>query len=160
MNYIAYDSFSAVEYARRWALGRNPEYYDFEELGGDCTGFVSQCIFAGAKVMNFTPIFGWYYLSPDDRTASWTGVEFLYDFLTGNVGAGPYAREADEAAALPGDIVQLGRYTGEFYHTMVITESAPEILVAAHSYDALDRPLKTYDFEIVRFLHIEGVRAW
>ena len=59
----AYDRAAAVAYARRWALGRNPDYYSFSGIGGDCTSFVSQCIYAGAGVMNFTPVFGWYYIS-------------------------------------------------------------------------------------------------
>ena len=41
----------------------------------------------------------------------------------------------------------------------MITAVAPRILVAAHSYDALDRPLSSYDADVLRFLHIEGVRA-
>jgi len=79
MTLTVYDRESAVAYAKRWALSRNPQYFDFTEIGGDCTNFVSQCIYAGAKVMNFTPIFGWFYRSASDRTASWTGVEFLYE---------------------------------------------------------------------------------
>ncbi len=47
-------------YAHRWAYGRNPAFYDYEHLGGDCTNFASQCIYAGSGVMNFTPTFGWY----------------------------------------------------------------------------------------------------
>ena len=57
-----YDRDAAVAYARRWALSRNPLYYDFEDIGGDCTNFASQCLFAGAGVMNFTPVTGWYYV--------------------------------------------------------------------------------------------------
>ena len=79
-----YNREAAVAYAREWALSRNPAYYDYSELGGDCTNFASQCIYAGAGVMNYTPVFGWYYISSAERTASWTGVEFLYNFLTQN----------------------------------------------------------------------------
>ena len=159
MEILFYDRDAAVAYARRWALSRNPAYYDFSELGGDCTNFASQCIYAGAGVMNYTPVFGWYYLSSADRTASWTGVEFLYDFLIGNTTEGPFAREVSAEEALPGDVVQLGTRSGDFYHTPVITAIEPQILVAAHSYDVLDRPLSTYNFSRVRFLHIEGVRS-
>ena len=55
-----YDRASAVAYANRWAYFRNPEYYDFSSIGGDCTSFASQCILAGGAPMNFTPDFGWY----------------------------------------------------------------------------------------------------
>ena len=39
-----YDRAAAVLYAHRWAYGRNPAFYDYEELGGDCTNFASQCL--------------------------------------------------------------------------------------------------------------------
>ncbi len=54
-----YNRLAAVAYAKRWAMARNPAFYDFSELGGDCTNFVSQCVYAGSLVMNFTPTFGW-----------------------------------------------------------------------------------------------------
>ena len=82
MTVIPYDRRSAVAYAREWAFRRNPRFLDFSEIGGDCTNFVSQCLYAGSGVMNFTPVFGWYYLSSSNRTASWTGVEYLYNFLS------------------------------------------------------------------------------
>ena len=79
----------AVEYASRWAFSRNPLFYDYTGIGGNCTNFVSQCVYAGSCTMNFTAIFGWYYLSDKERTASWTGVEFFYNFMTGNKGPAP-----------------------------------------------------------------------
>ena len=152
-----YNRQSAVQYAKTWALGRNPQYYDFSEIGGDCTNFVSQCIYAGAKVMNFTPVFGWFYRSASDRTASWTGVEFLYDFLVNNQGVGPFARIVGREELQPGDVIQLGD-GNRFYHSLFVTAVTPVILVAAHTNDALDRPLASYDYMFSRFLHIEGVR--
>ncbi len=95
-----YERSAVVEYAKKWALPRNPAYLDFEELGGDCTNFASQCIYAGSGVMNWTPVMGWYYASSNHRTASWTGVEYLYRFLTSNQGPGPYAEEVDATDAL------------------------------------------------------------
>lgn len=160
MRELPYNRAAAVAYARRWALDRNPAYYDFEKIGGDCTSFASQSIYAGAGVMNFTPVMGWYYRSSYDRTASWSGVEYLYQFLINNQSVGPYAKVVPPDKALPGDIVQLGTASGDFYHSPVITAIQPTILVAAHTYDALDRPLSSYIYEVARFLHIEGVRTW
>ena len=51
---------NVLEYAYKWAYKRNPAYYDYDKIGGDCTNFVSQCIYAGSKIMNFTKTFGWY----------------------------------------------------------------------------------------------------
>lgn len=156
---IEYNRNAAVEYARKWALGRNPDYYDFEELGGDCTNFASQCIFAGARVMNYTPTLGWYYRSTYDRAPAWSGVEYLHNFLVNNRSIGPFGRVASRSDVKIGDIVQLGNAVG-FYHCPVITAILPRILVAAHSYDALDIPLSSYSFERVRFIHIDGVRIY
>lgn len=158
---IPYNRNQAVSYARAWALGRNPRYLDFENLGGDCTSYASQCLFAGCGVMNYTPTFGWYYNSAGDRTPSWSGVEYLYNFLTGNQKTGPYAREISASELQPGDLVQLGDASGRFYHTPIVTELVPgDVLVCAHSFDALDRPLSSYLYADIRFLHIEGARRW
>ena len=158
MKEVPYDRSTAVAYARRWAMGRNAAYYDFEKLGGDCTNFASQCLFAGAGIMNYTPVTGWFYRSAADRTASWTGVEYLYRFLVNNRSVGPRAVEVPREEVLPGDLVQLGTETGHFSHTPVITAITPRILVAAHTDDALDRPLDSYRFARARFIRIEGVR--
>ena len=159
-----YDREKAVAYANRWAYFRNPEYYDFSELGGDCTNFASQCIFAGSGIMNFEPVYGWFYISPDNRTASWTGVEYLYNFLVNNDGVGPFGRNVPIEEVQPGDILQFRNAKDVFPHTPVITEvrgrvpSVNNIIVAAHSYDCACRPLSSYVYEEIRFVHIEGVR--
>ena len=159
MRDIPYDRNIAVAYARRWAQNRNPAYYDFENIGGDCTNFASQCIYAGARVMNHTPTMGWYYISVSSRTPSWTGVKYLYDFLINNRSVGPYAREVSQDEVMPGDIVQLGNNDGIYYHSPIITTVTPSILVAAHSYDALDKPLSSYIYNKARYIHIIGVRT-
>ena len=153
-----YDRQSVVEYARKWAYSRNPRYYDFHDLGGDCTNFASQCVFAGVGVMNFTPISGWYYITVNDRTASWTGVEFFHDFLVNNDGTGPYGYETDIDGIESGDIIQLGDSTGDFYHTLVVVATQPQIFVAAHTQDAFMRPLSSYSYDRARFIHIHGGR--
>ncbi len=160
MRELFYNRLWAVNYARVWAYSRNPRYYDFADIGGDCTNFASQCIFAGAGVMNYTPEIGWFYISANDRTPSWTGVEFLYDFLVNNLSVGPYGSSVSQNEARIGDIVQLADSTGDFYHTVVIVSTYPEITVAAHSRDALNKPLAEYDFSSARFIHIDGVRGW
>lgn len=55
MLFRPYDRLEAVIYAHRWAYGRNPAFYDYEEIGGDCTNYASQCIYVGTGVMNYTP---------------------------------------------------------------------------------------------------------
>lgn len=160
MRTIGYDRRKAADYAKRWAFRRNPAYYDFSRIGGDCTNFVSQCLYAGGGTMNETPVTGWFYRSANDRTASWTGVEFLYRFLVSNRGEGPFAEEVQTGALELGDVIQLGRATGDYYHTCIVSGFLfGEPLVAAHSYDAFNKPLSAYVFEQARFLHIAGVRT-
>ncbi len=108
--------------------------------------------------MNYTPVYGWYYNSLSDRTASWSGVEYLYNFLISNTSVGPYGHIAGKNNIVPGDVIQLGRADGDFYHTLIVLGTQPEILIAAHSYNALDRPLSTYNYDVARFIHIDGVR--
>jgi len=80
-NWKPYNRRAAVEYAHRWAFDRNPRFYDYDGIGGDCTNFASQCLYAGTGVMNYTPTFGWYYFDANHKAPAWTGVEFFYNFL-------------------------------------------------------------------------------
>ena len=158
-----YDRAAAVAYAHRWAYSRNPKFYDYEDIGGDCTNFASQCLYAGGGVMNFTPDFGWYYIDANQKSPAWTGVAYLYQFLTRDQqSVGPAAIEARIGDIMPGDIVQLSFDGERFAHSpVVVAADAPtdpsQILVAAHSYDSDTRPLSTYPFQKVRYLHVIGV---
>jgi hypothetical protein len=161
MPLTVYGRQDAVSYARAWAMSRNPVYYDYEKLGGDCTNFVSQCIYAGSGVMNYKPTFGWYYVSANNHSPSWTGVPYLYNFLTRKKGIGPIGTQVDMSGIQPGDISQFtdGK---TYYHSQFITSAgsppAPEnILICTHTYDSIDRPLSTYDYQGIRFIHIDGV---
>lgn len=157
-----YDRTTAVRYAHRWAYGRNPRFYDYEKLGGDCTNFASQCIFAGSGIMNFTPTYGWYYIDANQKAPAWTGVEYLWNFLTRrNISVGPVGAACDLDELRPGDILQLSFDGQRFQHSPVVVSTGfpatPEtVLLAAHSYDADNRPLSTYDYQKVRYLHITG----
>lgn len=160
MHIITYNRDAAVEYGEKWALTRNPSYYNFDGLGGDCTNFVSQCIYAGSKVMNYQSVNGWFYRSSADRTASWTSVEYLFSFLMNNKSVGPFGSVVGSDHLLVGDVVQLGNGNGRYYHSLLVTQTYPQILVAAHTDDALNRPLSSYDYKSLRFLHVDGVRTW
>lgn len=157
MEAVAYQREAAAAYARRWAMGRNPSYYDFTNLGGDCTNFVSQCLFAGSGLMNDTPVTGWYYYGLNRRSAAWTGVDYLFRFLVENRGPGPFGQECGPSELQVGDVIQLGNTRGGFYHCLLVMRPGRNPLIAAHDLDALWRPLSSYDYESIRFLHISGV---
>ncbi|MBU5434765.1 amidase domain-containing protein [Pseudoflavonifractor sp. MSJ-37] len=161
---VPYDRLAAVAYAHRWAYRRATDYYDYERLGGDCTNFASQCIYAGSGVMDFTPTFGWYYRDANDKAPAWTGVEYFYRYLIRTGGStGPFAAEISLEEIQPGDLIQLDMGLGRFSHTPVVVAvgkrpTSRNTLVAAHSADTDYRPLVTYPAQRIRCLHILGVR--
>lgn len=163
---LPYRRAAAILYAHRWAYRRNPAYFDYEELGGDCTNFASQCLYAGTGVMNFTPTYGWYYIDANRKAPAWSGVPYFFNFMTrSEVSPGPFGVETTLENMLPGDFVQL-LFTGDsFGHTPIIVQmgnppTLENTLIAAHSYDADFRPLSTYTFEDIRFIHILGAYAY
>ncbi len=156
---IDYSRSRAREYAERWAFARNPLFENYSGIGGDCTNFVSQCIYAGSCVMNYTPTFGWYYISPMMRAPAWTGVEFFYNFITANEGVGPFGEEVDEGGLAVGDVIQLASADGDYYHSLLVSGAdSSGYLVASHSSDAFDRPLASYSYASARYIRVDGVR--
>lgn len=161
-----YNRLAAVRYARRWAYGRNPAFYDYEKIGGDCTNFASQCVYAGSGVMNYTKDLGWYYINANDKAPAWTGVQYFYNFMTRDErSAGPVAEETSISQIGLGDVVQMSFDGSTWNHSPVVVGlmrrpalRPADVLVAAHSYDAFNRPLSTYDYKGIRFLHFIGVR--
>lgn len=162
-----YNRVAAVLYAHRWAYDRNPMFYDYEYVGGDCTNFASQCVYAGSNVMNFTKTFGWYYRNANDKAPAWTGVQYFYNFMTRQTidenAIGPFGRECELSELMPGDLVQLSFDGNAFQHTPIVVvankpQTTDEVLVAAHSFNADYKPLSTYDYQNYRYIHIEGVR--
>lgn len=149
-----YNRQAAVAYAEKWALSRNPAYLNFDTFGGDCTNFASQCLRAGGSPMNYTKDTGWYYASPGDRAAAWTGASYLHRFLTQNKGRGPAAVPVSLTRLEPGDLIQL--HNGKaYYHTLVVvgfSEGSP--LICAHTDDSFRRPLYTYSYLSAQGLHI------
>lgn len=156
-----YNRDLAVKYAEKWALARNSNYYNFDSIGGDCTNFVSQCIYAGVKVMNYNKIYGWYYIDGNRKSPSWTGVEFLYDFLVNNNGVGPVGEKSELTGLENGDVIQLSFDGSIFKHSLIVvnkSENINEIKVAAHTYDVLNKNITNYNYIKVRGIHIVGVR--
>lgn len=163
---VPYNRLAAVQYAHKWAYGRNPAFYDYEQIGGDCTNFASQCVYAGSGIMNFEKDFGWYYIDPNNKAPAWTGVEYFSRFMTReDASVGPVAVNATISQLEPGDVVQLSFDGEKWNHSPVVVRLLrqpalwpADVLIAAHSYDSDNRPLSTYDYQSIRFLHFTGVR--
>ena len=150
-----YDKISAITYAKKWAMARNPKYYNFDNFGGDCTSFVSQCLFAGSKKMNFNYENGWYYNNGYDKSPSWSGVKYLYNFLTKNKSYGPRGIASSIDNIELGDVVQLSFDGTNFSHSLIIVDinftqqiSLNNIYVAAHTYDVLNKKINDYEYKV------------
>ncbi len=167
MKIVEYNRALALAYARRYALSRNNAYLDFSNLGGDCTNFVSQCLYAGARKMNYTPIFGWYYQNGFNKAPAWSGVKEFYNFITNNLivnkigeGFGPFGEESSIRNLKAGDFIQLGRDKHAFYHSLIIVSFKGGMpLVASHSLDGYEKPLAEFNYNIARGIKILGVRV-
>ncbi len=165
MQKINYDRSKAIEYAKKWSYSRNPKYYNFDSIGGDCTSFVSQCIYEGSGVMNYTKNTGWYYNSLNDRSPSWSSVEYLYKFLVNNKGVGPRGNKAQIDELEKGDLIQLSFDGKIFSHTLIIVnigddKTLDNIYIASHTYDSYSRRISSYNFQDIRYIHINGVWKW
>lgn len=163
MRQIDYDRSKAIKYAEKWAYDRNPRYYNFDAVGGDCTNFVSQCIYEGSQVMNYTKDFGWYYINGNNKSPSWSGVEFLYHFLINNRGVGPFGHEIEKEEIKIGDIVQLSFDGDKFVHSLLVVGidnklKLSGIKVSSHTWDSFNKDITEYIFQKIRFIHIDGVR--
>lgn len=158
-----YQRQEVVEYAKKWAFSRNPNYYNFDSVGGDCTSFASQCIYAGCKIMNYSKRNGWYYINGNNKSPSWSGVEFLYQFLVNNTSTGPYGRISSQEKMEIGDIAQLSFDGIKFSHTLVIVSiinpyDLSKIKISSHTFDSFGKAISEYSFQKIRFIHIDGVR--
>ena len=138
----------AVEYALKWAYTYNPKFYNFTLLGGDCTNFISQCMFYGGFKMNYNA-YGWYYNSLNDRAPAWTGVNVFWNFATKNTGAGVKVRECNVDELEIADIIQL--FNGDrYYHNLIVTSLDGEIKVSGHDRNVKNMPLRYFNYSNFR----------
>ena len=94
-------------------------------------------------------------------------MEYFYEFMTGapeftseNGGTGPFGFEITLDRVRPGDVIQLADEAGDFYHTWIVSKvENGEIYICAHSNDALDRPLSSYNNASSRAIMIAGSRT-
>lgn len=137
---------------------RNPAYTDYENLGGDCTNYISQILRAGGAPLDDTGNYQWYYYSDGNRSSSWTGVGYLYDYLINNDYIGPQGyliKDNQPYVASKGDIIQLKfRNKSSYSHTLWITKhqtgTTSLTRIACHSSDRWNEPLDS----------LTGTRRW
>lgn len=143
-----YNPSLAISYAERWAHSFNPDYYNFSNIGGDCTNFVSQCLHYAGIPMNYDR-YGWFYVSLYNRSPAWTGVNEFWNFGTMNKGAGLKLTPCNLNDLRAGDIIQL--FNGQrYYHNLLVNSVSNGIKVSAHDNSAFNVPLSTYYYQDLR----------
>ncbi|MGL5674868.1 MAG: amidase domain-containing protein [Cellulosilyticaceae bacterium] len=143
----AYNREKAVAYAKQYAITPNTQKWKYYGgYGGDCTNFVSQCLYAGnipfdnqgEDVMK-----KWYWYSDDYRTPSWTSADAFKFYMLNNKGYGLVAKLSDLQHMVPGDVIQLGTLE-KTTHSMLVMEliykddtkqEIVDVLVAQHSIE-------------------------
>lgn len=135
-----YNRELAREYAIKWAISSNKQYYNYINNGGDCTNFVSQVLRAGGMDFigsrkNATSIDSWFYYSSDlpNRTSTWTSAN-AFNLHFGKSGKRVYKyRQYSIEEALKnwdeiyssiyiGDIIQYTRPNNIAFHSQAITD--------------------------------------
>lgn len=116
-----YNREKASEYGQDYGLKMNSNYMNYENDGGDCTNFTSQCLRAGGINMDYEGEYQWYWQSDYFRTPSWTSAKAFRIYALNNNGSpvqlGLKAYETVFEEIDLGDIVQ---YT-EATHSMIVT---------------------------------------
>lgn len=131
-------------YQERWAFGFNPQWGNFTSMGGDCTNYASQVLYAGVSSFDQSGSQKWYYYNYNNRTPSWTGVIPLRTYLFSNRNEVGHLAGFDTSVAhlQTGDLIQLGDY-----HTLVVYRNqGGSIYVSAHTSPALNKPLDSYSY--------------
>ena len=171
----SYDRQAAVDYAQQWVSQRNDEgvYLIYDDFGGNCQNFVSQCIYAGGIDMDYTGYSEqqWKFYSgalnekatPSGRSYSWIGVDEFYTYACENTGTGMICMpDVGFEFAEKGDVVHVGAYH-KWRHALLVTDvvkdengNVLDITVASNTADRWNYPLSAYIYTAPRLIHIVG----
>jgi hypothetical protein len=139
---------AACTYAETFALTPNSNYKSFENIGGDCTNFISQILSAGGLKENNL----W-----KPYTMPWIRVEDLYLYLIKNKLA---IKLPNENLLSKGCVIQFYKpEIGRYFHNGFITYELQnnDYLYCCHSYNKLNYPLSQiypHRYPVLRALKI------
>ncbi|SFA80443.1 Putative amidase domain-containing protein [Acetitomaculum ruminis DSM 5522] len=175
-SYHKYNRNAAYQYAFKYYRNPNPAYVNFEQMGGNCTNFTSQCLKAGGIVQDNVGNYTWYYNNANNRAGAWSSAELFRQYFRNNVGShdikGLRAGGCRLSTTRLGDLVQRVK-NGKATHTMFICGCVnnigtngdwiqkTDVLIAQNSTGVSGRlwnvPLKTkYSGKQVKYIHIVG----
>ena len=128
----AYNASAAVSYANTYWSNYNPNYSNYNSIGGDCANFVSQCLVAGGMQMTD----GWYWYSYDDRSASWSACASMYNYFK-NSGYEIIENPSDSQVIEGNPVLYYSSSKGRWSHAAICTghDSSGNALVSAHNSD-------------------------
>lgn len=122
-----YDPAKASEYALKYYASYNPNYSNYNSIGGDCCNFVSQCLYAGGLEMTSS----WYWYSYSNRSYSWTVCSGLKNYLCGTLGC-EFINQPTANQIAVGDVL----YYGDDAHVGICSEIIDGVpWVCAHNGD-------------------------
>ena len=159
-----YDGGQASSYALNHALNYNPNYADFSGNGGDCTNFISQCLYAGGISQHVGTAYStnsWFYKTSTNRSATWTSANIFKNYVTGS-SSKINMPSSSWGSVTYGDIIQLLSGSNA-YHSMIVsgivygTSGRSDLLICCHSADRRHVSLSEYfGSSTKKYYHVKG----
>lgn len=137
-----YNRKMSIDYMNKYYNSYNKKYYDYTNLGGNCTNYASQILnFSGipfSKVISNPTYQNWYYFGPNypnQRTSTWTGATMFRKYFGDIQGIGQKVAKSMKTytisqaiddfsdivlMVLPGDIISHGHNLDTSYHTQIV----------------------------------------
>lgn len=150
----SYNRQKAVQYALTYGIKPNSDFRFFKLIGnngGDCTNFISQCLFAGGASMEYRLNQPWWYkkndaynTNYDTCSISWSVAHSLYWFLkvrgkfntNGLRGIEVY----DVNLLEPGDLIQVEDQNHIIFHSAIVTAISFGVpFVTQHTANAVNK---------------------
>lgn len=171
-----YNRDKAAAYSMKWVnetkvVRNSDEWAVYDDIGGNCCNYVSQCLYAGGIPMDTIgdQVWKWYSDTPDKtasetgRSPAWTGVGDFYEYckknkkfgLSADVGGNIYAGDV-------GDVVIMT--SGEVWsHVVIITQvvkdkdgNVTDYLINSNTSDRKNYPLSAYGNTVMEIIRIKG----
>ena len=158
-----YDRAAAYDYLMAYCGKRNPAWYAYDDVGGNCMNFGSQVLLAGGIPEDEKGDEEWYWDGQNDLDLSWINVGHFYDYCCDNQGYGLVAdTEAGYYTGEVGDVLIVG-FAGDHRHTTVIShvvkdESGDTVdyLISCNTTNYRDFPASAYYYTFHRLVKIFG----
>ena len=158
-----YDRNAAYEYLMEYCHKRNPRWYAYDAVGGNCMNFGSQVLLAGGIPEDERGDEEWYWDGQNDLDLSWINVGRFYTYCRDNEGYGLVAdTEAGYYTGEVGDVLIVG-FNGDHRHATIIstvvqdeTGHTVDYLISCNTTNYRDFPASAYYYTFHRLIKIYG----